>query len=577
MAMESSFDAAEPSREAARDLRVDGAHGVRRAAAGDNRAQPAIVAAASARTQHAELADADGDATLLAPWLEASGDDVPLAPSPQMLASHAAELADRLQRRLADVDRREARLNSQEAEFDSRIRNARLWIDQREAELAELEQRLAAAESGLNQRQETAAAQLEHADELSQRLKEVAEKQHNVAALEIELELARTEQQTKLDTLDFEAAACRTRQQELDQARQRCEQRQRELDAREANIYAEQERAAFERVAIDARNEELAARDQRLVAKETGLADFERRLAEQAGEIEFQRAELLQQRSAVDEQAASLAADARRLEYRQREIAAALERFERLGVVEQTMDDLQQQADAFAMRSAYLDKAEAMLAQRQAQLDECHRDLETDRREFQQESTRQRQKMARENEEQQASLQQAHREAQRREAELDQRQRALEGVADQLRGAQREALETRLAVEETWLQLQGVLAPAALDRSVGQVRARLAEQFQVESAAIARQRQELEVVRRELVEQLQALDDERSQVQLWSAAREKDIESRAARLVAREAELDAQEQQFDAQQRQWVDERSAYQHEIQQLLAHLRSAPATAA
>ena len=62
-----------------------------------------------------------------------------------------------------------------------------------------------------------------------------------------------------------------------------------------------------------------------------------------------------------------------------------------------------------------------------------------------------------------------------------------------------------------------------------------------------------------------------------SGGEEAFIVSVRPRWQLREAELDAQEQQFDAQQRQWGDERSAYQQEIQQLLAHLRAAPAAAA
>src|SRR5690606_14731388 len=107
-----------------------------------------------------------------------------------------------------EVDRREARLNSQEAEFDSRIRNARLWIDQRETELGELQDRLEKWEEELTERQTLAASQLEEADELMQRLKELGERERKIAAREMELELGITEQQTKIDALDFEAAGC---------------------------------------------------------------------------------------------------------------------------------------------------------------------------------------------------------------------------------------------------------------------------------------------------------------------------------------------------------------------------------
>jgi len=413
MASETADPDAEGSRDDLREMRLDAAHPVRRP--GGSQPKSAALAATSPDgrlSAGASFADAEADASDLPPW--PSEDSAPLGASPDMLAQHAANLAERLQQRLAEVDRRESRLNSQEAEFDTRIRNARLWIDQREAELTELEQRLVGWEQQLTDRQELAAAQIEQADEIVQRLKELGEREKRVAARDLELELGLTEQQTKLDALDFERAACRTRQQELDEARQKCEQRQRELDQREAKLYVEQERASYERLAIDARQSELSARETRLTAKEASLAECERRLAEQAGEIEFQRAELQQVRTAQEAKATQLTADGRRLEFRQREIETALKRFEKLGIVEQKMDDVQRQADELAIRAAYLDKAEGVLAERQLELSTQQRELEHDRLTFENQVTRERRIMAAETQESQTKGDQRQRAVDRR-------------------------------------------------------------------------------------------------------------------------------------------------------------------
>jgi hypothetical protein len=551
-----------------REMRVDAAHELRRSAP-----EPAVKAPAAIATG-VESGTAFGgvvDDVAEAPaWLIEPEIEIPLSASPQMLARHAANLAERLQSRLAEVDRREARLNSQEAEFDSRIRNARLWIDQRETELGEQEKKLATWEAELGQRQEAAAAELDRADELAQRLAELAERERHVAAREVELQLALTEQQTKLDALEFETAGCRTRQQELDQGRQRVELRQRELDQREAKLYVEHERASHERLALDARQSELSARESRIVAQETKLADCERLLAEQAGEIEFQRAELNQIGAQQHERAKAIAVDERRLEFRQREIETALQRFERLGIVEQKMLEVEQLADALAMRGAYLDQAEALLAERHLTLSEEQRELERQRLAFQNDVTRERRSLVAEASETRSTVDARTKELERREAELDARERALDEVAEQLRSDQREALETRLATEETWLQLQGVLAPASLSRSVAQVRSRLADHFQLTSDEIRRQRSELETVRQELAEQFSGLQTQRQELERWSQLREKDVEERAARLVAREAELDAQQGHFEATSRRWQSERAEYQQEIQRILAQLR-------
>ena len=574
-----------------REMRLDAAHPVRRAG-GEARPRSGVMAMAGASDelviagQAAEQAfdDADPqlevvaevDADALPAWLglddaSAMDGDGPLLGSANVIAQHAANLAERLQGRLTEVDRREARLNSQEAEFDSRIRNARLWIDQREGELTELQERLETWEAELTDRQTLAAAQLEEADELMQRLKELSEREKKIAAQELELELGVTEQQTKLDALDFETAGCRTRQLELDEARQKFEKRQRELDSREAKLYVEHERTSHERLALDARQKELDARETRVITQEASLADCERRLAETAGELEFKRAELQQMRASADERAASLVDDERRMEFRQREIETALKRFERLGIVEGRIAEVQQQADQIAMRSGYLDNAEAMLAERQLLLGEKEREIEHDRLAFENQVVRERRALAAEAEASRLASDEQSRSLAHQHAELDKREQALEQVAEQLRATQREALELRLATEETWLQLQGVLAPAALARSVAQVRSRLAEQFQLTSDELKRRRSDLETARLEITDQFNALQQQRQELDRWAHNRDRDIENRASMLVAREQELDAQQRHYQQEGRRWEQERSEYQQEIQRLLAEIRN------
>jgi hypothetical protein len=308
-----------------------------------------------------------------------------------------------------------------------------------------------------------------------------------------------------------------------------------------------------------------------VLTQEAKLAEYERRLAEQAGEMEFQRAEFLQLRSSQDERAETLAADQRRLEFRQREIETALLRFERLGIVEQKMSEVEELADALGMRAGYLDNAEAMLAERQMQLGDKQRQLEHDRLAFENLVTRERRAQAAELEQTNARIDEREKLLTRREAALDQREQALERIAEQLRETQREALEMRLAMEETWLQLQGVLAPAALTRSISQLRGRLADHFRLESEDVRRQRAELESVRHELAEQLSTVHHDRQELQRCTKLREQEIEQRAERLAAREAELDAQQRHYEAAERRWEHQRAEYQQEIQRLLAELRS------
>jgi len=59
----------------------------------------------------------------------------------QQLRTQAVQLADHLAVRQDELDRREAELDARTAEVESSLRNARLWVSQREADLKQLRQR----------------------------------------------------------------------------------------------------------------------------------------------------------------------------------------------------------------------------------------------------------------------------------------------------------------------------------------------------------------------------------------------------------------------------------------------------
>ena len=265
-----------------------------------------------------------------------------IAASPAMFAEHAANLADRLQQRLAEVDRREARLNSQEAEFDSRIRTARLWIEQCEGDIAERQQQL---------QEQTTRRRAEHCGPNGKR--------GGARATPARTRPAKERPRLCKSSWSWAEPSCRRsstpwtskpRPVELGswswtKPRRQYEQRQRELDGREARLYSEQERLSRDHAALGAVELQLDRRAAELTQHESGLHDFEQKLSQTASELEFRRAELDREASHHAQQAAELAAAERRLQFRQREIEAALKRMERLGVVEQKMVELEQQAD----------------------------------------------------------------------------------------------------------------------------------------------------------------------------------------------------------------------------------------
>src|SRR5262249_22830700 len=163
-------------------------------------------------------------------------------------------------------------------------------------------------------------------------------------------------------------------------------------------------------------------------------------------------AELRKRLSDLGGREQELEACERQLNFRQQEITAALARFERLGVTEERMNKLQAEVAEFAARRRYLDEAEARLAQEKTDLDEQLRELDRERRQFQDQAARERRTISALEQQQRNEQTQRDANLDRREAELDNREAALEQLRTELRTAQREGLEMRLATEETWAQ-----------------------------------------------------------------------------------------------------------------------------
>ena len=134
-----------------REMRVDAAHPVQRPEA----AAPAVKLVAAGHSSYGE-ADTDDEFGVA---------DMFTAGTPaEALARHAAELAEKLKSRLADLDHREASLHGQEAELDSRIRSARLWLEERESELDQREETLEQREVAESPKTRARLDASEHAD-----------------------------------------------------------------------------------------------------------------------------------------------------------------------------------------------------------------------------------------------------------------------------------------------------------------------------------------------------------------------------------------------------------------------------
>lgn len=540
-----------------REMRVDPAHPVARAEA------PVVkpVLAGAAVASQADADDEFGVARLFAQGVPA-----------EALARHATELAEKLQTRLEDLDRREAMIHGQEAELDSRIRSARLWLEERENELDAREEAL---RNDADQAVELSASS-HHATKIAESL-QLEERERQLTRQQAELEHIQSELAERLSELDIQAATCQSKQEELTETRRQFESRQRELDAREAEIYNQMEQLTTTEVSLQQRVEKINAADEELTKRLEELRNWELKLSEQSSELEFQRAELNRIHQEVELRLNDADERERRIRFRDQEIKTALARYERLNITERKMVELQQLAAEYDSRTTNLTAAESLLAEQHVQLGERSRELEQQELAFENHVTRQRKLLAKEKDEQTLLLARRAQLLDQREAELDQRAAALQQLQEELRAAQREVLEIRLATEETWLQLQGALAPATLSRSISQLRVRLADHFRLAAEEAIERRRDLEVVRQELAKEHGHLQDQRQDLESWLSRREQDIEKRAARLVEREQELDAQERHFQLAEKAWQSQQAEYQREIQRLLGQERAKLATAA
>ncbi|QDU91019.1 hypothetical protein Pla175_44350 [Pirellulimonas nuda] len=421
----------------------------------------------------------------------------------------ASELVARLAAQQEELDRRVALIESQEAEVESKLRNARLWLDGQRQELD-------AREAQLEQREKSVAAPTPEGD-----------------SAEIKKRAA-------------------------------------ELDARQAELYQKLEKLAHDRSRCDAELRSIADREERLAALTEAAAEERRRIEASESDLSLLRAELAAAKEENDRDADDLARREAQLAVRRQEVSTALKRFESLGKAEQEIAKLREAAAQFSARARYLEDAEGLLEKDGAAVAEERRELHEQRMRLQEQAERERRELAAEQAAQQTDARRTSERLAAREAELDQRQSALEQVHAELSRSQREVLEMRLATEETWSQLTGALAPASLARSIAQVRARLADHYQHVTAELAERRRDLDEVSRSLEARAEGLETRRADISSWAKRNEEDLERRAAQLVARERELDRQQQHYEKLEQKWSAERGEYRAQIRRLLAELR-------
>jgi hypothetical protein len=400
------------------------------------------------------------------------------------------------------------------------------------------------------------------------------------------------------------------------------EARQKDLDHRDAQVSARiaqlDRDTRTARLWLAERQSELQRRSEELAA---GQREAQQRLARLAAAEAAQNKEanagcdharrqtkLAAQAQQLAEQAAAQEAAGRKFEAEQRQIEAALARERQqidarressLQLIRQLLAGVERRRQAVEAEAARLQQrhpspqlppreevltqssqtldargqqpqqAEARLAEAHAEMLRLQEELREDRRRVQEEGRRQQQRWAAEHRRALEELENKRQAVDRRGEYVDQCRLALHQLRSELGRMHRETLEIRLATEELWVQLSAAAPPAALTRSLGRIRSKLAEHYRFANAELQAQKAELEGIRGQLGEQLAKLSQQKRQFDQWAAVRQEEADKHAARLIAREQQLSAREAELQDRRHCWQAERLEYQHEIRRLQARL--------
>jgi hypothetical protein len=424
------------------------------------------------------------------------------------------QLAQLLEERRKDLDRREAQQQAQAACLDNQMRAARLWLAERHQELSEREARIAERERRVaNLSSQLTAAEAYHESARLEAAQSIERSEQALDRRQAELERLQTR-------LESQASACDVAQQEVAEHRRR-----------------EHERLVYERQQIDSH------RADSMTTIRQAAADLERRRAA----IEADAAALEQARAAMRE-------TARRPSPEQREIAR----------------ELDQIAQRMAAREQKLDAAEQAQVRAEEELVALRRELHQERQRMAEQARTDRQELAARERSAMAELANERDSLVLRQEQIGERELSLERVREELIDLHREALEARLAAEATLVRLAGSAAPAAVSRSLAETRERLADHWRLVASRVADERAALGALRDDIAAQAKKLAAQRDELHAWAARRQQEFDQHTASLAAREARFCQLGEEIRGQRDRWHEERLAFERQLRASLGRLR-------
>ncbi len=232
-------------------------------------------------------------------------------------------------------------------------------------------------------------------------------------------------------------------------------------------------------------------------------------------------------------------------------------------------DAIRRMAETLAERQQRLAETESELEAQRAALEQFHEQLIADRNLLDEQSLAQRERLAADQLRLTAEMDEKRREVQLRSEQTDQAHAALAQFRAELGRMHRETLEIRLATEELWAELSGSAPSAALTRSLGRIRTRLADHYRTANLELHEKKEELEQLRGQLSQQYEKLVRQKGNFDAWAAECREEVEEQAARLLARGEELDRREADMGEYARRAQAEKLELQQEIRRLRAKL--------
>ena len=221
-------------------------------------------------------------------------------------------------------------------------------------------------------------------------------------------------------------------------------------------------------------------------------------------------------------------------------------------------------------RQKNLDEAEALLTDGQTALDRSRQQFTNDRQAWQEQCDIDRRRINDDRRRADADLNKKLQTLTQRGEHLERRTAAVDQLRAEVLRAQRETLELRLATDEIWAQLSPSVPPPVLTQSLARIRAKLAEQYQLERAELADQQKQLEALAVRLESQHDKLHHQKQALEQWVGDRRNEIEGQASRLVAQEIELSRRLTELEELNERQQSERRLYEGEIRRLLGELR-------